>query len=81
MEEVKRLQKRMWELQVGLKANMSKAGKSHTDVLLHVHHMQWDYSALQGTGSHTAGELDLVLHGLNKSNKNKRDLSNMINQK
>lgn len=50
-------------------------------VLLHEHHMQQDYSALQGTGPHTAGGLDLVLHGLKKSNKNKRDLDNVINQK
>lgn len=34
--------------------------------------MQRDYSDLQDTGPHTAGELDLVPHGLKKSNKNIR---------
>lgn len=43
--------------------------------------MQQDYSALQGTGPHTAGELDLVLQSLKKSNKNIRDLENAISQK
>lgn len=43
--------------------------------------MQRDYSDLQDTGPHTAGELDLVPHGLKKSNKNVRDLENVINQK